>query len=201
MASWVAGAGLQQLHLSSSLRARSPNGACPPVRCRWFVTKEDLYPLASNGTGLAGACNKARTASIGPEDKVQLTGGGFKQLRPWSAAALREVRAGPCHVWAGQRLDPGQQRPASPVHCCNRPCPLPAIQAVRVAPVMVGIYASEDSMFEFYSGGIWAASSCALPPGAPDPAKALVNHAVLVVGWNMLYQPYYWIVKNSWGRG
>ena len=66
---------------------------------------------------------------------------------------------------------------------------------------MVGIWAPEDSMFEFYSGGVWPASSCALPPGPPAAANATVNHALLVVGWNMLYKPYYWIVKNSWGRG
>lgn len=64
--------------------------------CRQFVTKESIYPFTSGSTNKAGTCNKARTASLGLEDKVQLTGSGFKQLRPWSAAALREVSG-----WAG----------------------------------------------------------------------------------------------------
>lgn len=57
---------------------------------------------------------------------------------------------------------------------------------------MVGINVPEGSMFEFYVGTLWSASLCALPPGRPDPAKAVVNHAVLVVGWNSLAKPPYW---------
>lgn len=70
---------------------------------------------------------------------------------------------------------------------------------MRVAPVTAGIYVPEDSMFDFYSGGIWPASSCALPKGAPSSKHAMVNHAMVVVGWNMRYKPHYWIVKNTWG--
>ena len=75
------------------------------LRCRfpahrsWFITKEDMYPFTSGASGTAGACNKARTASVELDDKVQLTGGGFKQLRQWSAAALREVGH---RGWQGQ---------------------------------------------------------------------------------------------------
>ena len=61
------------------------------VHCSWSITKEDMYPFISGATGAAGACNKALTASIAFDDKVQLVGSGFKQLRQWSAAALREV--------------------------------------------------------------------------------------------------------------
>ncbi|KAI7845778.1 hypothetical protein COHA_000692 [Chlorella ohadii] len=75
-------------------------------------------------------------------------------------------------------------------------------QAVQVAPVMVGIYAPEGGLFEFYSGGTWPASACSLPPGAPNATKAMVNHALLVVGYDMTTPGnYHWIVKNSWGRG
>lgn len=73
--------------------------ACPLLlHRRLFVTKEALYPFTNGNTTTAGACNKARTANMGLEDKVQLTGSGFKQLKPWSAAALREVRG-----WGARR--------------------------------------------------------------------------------------------------
>ena len=70
--------------------------------------------------------------------------------------------------------------------------PRPPLQAVLVAPVMVGMFVPEGSLFEFYVGSLWPASSCPLPPGPPNPAKAVVNHAVLVVGWNSLAKPPYW---------
>ena len=71
-----------------------------------------------------------------------------------------------------------------------------------MAPVMVGFYVPEDSLFEFFASGVWPASSCALPPGPPDPTKAMVNHALLVVGYDMTFPGNeHWIVKNSWGSG
>lgn len=75
-------------------------------------------------------------------------------------------------------------------------------QAVRVAPVIVAFYVPDDSMFEFYSGGVWPNDSCVLPPGPPTNARATVNHALLVVGYDMTIPGNHrWIVKNSWGRG
>lgn len=63
---------------------------------RWFLTKEALYPFTSGATGLAGACNQTRITGTPRGDKVQLVGTGFRQLRQWSATALKEVR--PCHL-------------------------------------------------------------------------------------------------------
>lgn len=76
------------------------------------------------------------------------------------------------------------------------------MQALQVAPVTVGIYVTDDSLFDFYSGGVWPASSCALPRGIPNPTNARVNHALLVVGYDIVNPDNsYWIVKNSWGSG
>lgn len=58
-----------------------------------FVAKEDFYPETSSATNTTGACNRARLSGLGAGDKVQLTGGGFRTLQQFSAAALREVRA------------------------------------------------------------------------------------------------------------
>lgn len=63
--------------------------------CRRFVTKEDVYPFTSGAEGQSGLCDKGRTANIELADKVQLVGGGFRQLRQWSNTALLEVRARP----------------------------------------------------------------------------------------------------------
>ncbi|PRW61301.1 deleted in malignant brain tumors 1 -like [Chlorella sorokiniana] len=131
---------------------------------RQFLVKEALYPYTSGTSGKRKACNGTRLAAVEEADRVQLTGGGFRQLQQWSAQTLRE--------------------------------------AVRVAPVMVGFYVPEDSLFEYYSGGIWPANSCKLPPGRPSNAQALVNHALLVVGYDMTVPGnHHWIVKNSFGRG
>jgi cathepsin L len=131
---------------------------------RRFLVKEALYPYTSGLTNSSGACNTARTANVSADDKVQLTGSGYRQVQQWSAKALRE--------------------------------------AVRVAPVMVGFYVPEDSLFEFFSGGVWPNDSCVLPPGRPSNAQALVNHALLVVGYDMTVPGnHHWIVKNSFGRG
>ncbi|CAF1095581.1 unnamed protein product [Brachionus calyciflorus] len=61
-------------------------------------------------------------------------------------------------------------------------------QAVReYGPVSVGINASPD--FVNYNGGIYNASDC----------TDRLNHAVLIVGFNNVNNPPFWIVKNSWG--
>ncbi len=71
-----------------------------------------------------------------------------------------------------------------------------------MAPVVVGMAVPEGSLFEFYRGGVWPNNSCALPTGAPVTKKALINHAVLVVGYDMKTAGnHFWIVKNSWGAG
>lgn len=76
------------------------------------------------------------------------------------------------------------------------------MQALQVAPVTVGIYLTDEGMFEFYGGGVWPASSCALPPGNPNPNYARVNHALLVVGYDATIPGnHHWIIKNSYGSG
>lgn len=60
--------------------------------------------------------------------------------------------------------------------------------AVReYGPVSVGVHASND--FMSYNGGVFNGSDC----------TNTINHAVLIVGFNNIHQPNYWIVKNSWG--
>ena len=74
---------------------------------------------------------------------------------------------------------------------------------MRVQPVVVGIYLPEDSVFEFYKEGVFSARNCELPPGAPNASLAMINHAVLVVGFNkdpQLDKPY-WIVRPGGGGG
>ncbi|CAF1111622.1 unnamed protein product [Brachionus calyciflorus] len=61
-------------------------------------------------------------------------------------------------------------------------------QAVReYGPVSVGVHASPD--FINYYGGIFNASDC----------TEGLNHAVLIVGFNNVNNPPFWIAKNSWG--
>lgn len=64
---------------------------CTPFIHSWFVTKEDTYPYISGVNGTAGICDKTKMAATFLSEKVQLTGRGFKRLKPWSAAALRQV--------------------------------------------------------------------------------------------------------------
>ena len=80
------------VRLGQMLRAATSCHRCTLHRS-WFITKEDTYPFTSGEEGMSGACNKDTLANVRLADKVQLVGGGFKQLRQWSAAALREVRA------------------------------------------------------------------------------------------------------------
>ena len=60
--------------------------------------------------------------------------------------------------------------------------------AVReYGPVSVGVHVSND--FMSYNGGVFNGSDC----------TNTLNHAVVIVGFNNVHQPNYWIVKNSWG--
>ena len=59
---------------------------------------------------------------------MQLTGGGFKQLRPWSAAALREVRAVRSACGQGS-LSLEEDGPGLPAPCCNLPLAMPLCHA------------------------------------------------------------------------
>lgn len=62
-----------------------------PLLCRAPVAKEDQYSYESGSTGAAGECQTTQSSRSTVKDKVQLTGSGFKQLRPWSAVTLRQV--------------------------------------------------------------------------------------------------------------
>lgn len=74
-------------------RLLSPPLKLNPAVHRSFLTKEDIYPSSSFESGSASTCNKGRLERVALADKVRLTGGGFQQLQPWSATALRQVRA------------------------------------------------------------------------------------------------------------
>lgn len=74
----------------------------PQHPCRRFLVKEGVYPYGSGTTGVRQTCNASRINAVDEADRVQLTGGGFRQLQQWSAKTLREVRRllgvhQPCH--------------------------------------------------------------------------------------------------------
>ncbi|KAL4431411.1 hypothetical protein ABPG75_006667 [Micractinium tetrahymenae] len=75
--------------------------------------------------------------------------------------------------------------------------------AVLEQPVVVGIEATV--LFPYYSGGVWLPSECGPyatgAGGLPVVNSISLNHALLVIGFNMKAKPPYWIVKNSWGDG
>jgi len=60
--------------------------------------------------------------------------------------------------------------------------------AASKGPVSVAIEA-DSSVFQFYSSGVLNDASCGTQ----------LDHGVLVVGYNTMASPPYWIVKNSWG--
>ena len=47
--------------------------------------------------------------------------------------------------------------------------------------------------------GLWGAANCKLPPGPPNATDAAlkINHAVLVVGYQMTTKPYHWIISKG----
>jgi len=61
-------------------------------------------------------------------------------------------------------------------------------QAATVNPVSIGIEADQP-VFQLYTGGIITSASCGTS----------VDHAVLVVGYDLTASTPYWYVKNSWG--
>jgi len=68
-----------------------------------------------------------------------------------------------------------------------------------VQPVVVGFNATD--MFNTYAGGLWLASECQYTNGSdgrPDADLVAMNHALLIVGFNMstgppFYKPYWYI--------
>ncbi|KAJ9533329.1 hypothetical protein QJQ45_026433 [Haematococcus lacustris] len=64
---------------------------------------------------------------------------------------------------------------------------LSLMQAVALQPVVV--YFSVSPEFVFHAGGLYTGGGC----------TNLVNHAMLLVGYNVSGPQPYWIVKNSWG--
>jgi len=59
--------------------------------------------------------------------------------------------------------------------------------AVAMTPVSVGVEADQTA-WQYYKGGILT-SNCGTK----------LDHGVLIVGYNMINNPTFWIVKNSWG--
>lgn len=55
-----------------------------------------------------------------------------------------------------------------------------------VGPISVAINAN---LIKSYRGGLFDNKNC----------RGTLNHAVLVVGYGIQQNHYYWIVKNSWG--
>ena len=62
------------------------------------------------------------------------------------------------------------------------------LDAVTLGPVSVAIEADTTS-FQLYSSGVYSNTGCG----------TALDHGVLVVGFNLVSNPPYWIVKNSWG--
>ena len=62
------------------------------------------------------------------------------------------------------------------------------LQEIQKGPVSIGLEA-DQSVFQFYSGGVLDDSSCGTQ----------LDHGVLIVGYGEDSGKPYWIVKNSWG--
>ncbi|KAG2500787.1 hypothetical protein HYH03_001549 [Edaphochlamys debaryana] len=58
---------------------------------------------------------------------------------------------------------------------------------VAVAPTV--IYFCTDKAWHLYSGGVYSSSSCG----------SCVNHAMVVVGYDITASQPYWLIRNSWG--
>jgi C1A family cysteine protease len=66
------------------------------------------------------------------------------------------------------------------------------LYAVLQAPVSVAVFAS-SSKFRFYGGGVLQVPNC---PKRVDE----LDHAVTAVGYGVLNNTKYWLIKNSWGK-
>ncbi|PSC73419.1 cysteine isoform A [Micractinium conductrix] len=70
--------------------------------------------------------------------------------------------------------------------------------AVLKQPVVLGFYMG-DSLFDAYAGEVWRAVECPGYPvdATPNYEEVLLDHALLVVGFNMTASPPYW--EGSYG--
>lgn len=73
--------------------------------------------------------------------------------------------------------------------------------------MVVGLYVPPESLFLFYTGGVWEREQCNYtygPDGQPLRDYVPINHAVLVVGFDnqtTTSGKKYWLAKNSFGAG
>lgn len=64
------------------------------------------------------------------------------------------------------------------------------LRAIQEGPVVVAHYVSDQ--FKFYSSGVYDGEGC--------DGIDTVNHSALVVGYNLMANPPYMLLKNSWGN-
>eukprot|EP00897_Mesotaenium_endlicherianum_P005707 jgi/Mesen1/5164/ME000256S04350 len=65
--------------------------------------------------------------------------------------------------------------------------------AVQRQPVVVSLEADQDSFINYSGKGVYDDPACF--------SNALVDHAVLLVGYNLTAKTPHLIIRNSWGRG
>eukprot|EP00897_Mesotaenium_endlicherianum_P001436 jgi/Mesen1/131/ME1127309C07642 len=65
--------------------------------------------------------------------------------------------------------------------------------AVQRQPVVVTLEGDQDSFINYSGNDVYDDFRCFL--------NGVVDHAVLVVGYNLAADTPYWIVRNSWGPG
>mmetsp|Transcript_34488 Transcript_34488/g.55061 ORF Transcript_34488/g.55061 Transcript_34488/m.55061 type:complete len:293 (-) Transcript_34488:176-1054(-) len=74
------------------------------------------------------------------------------------------------------------------------------MEAVEQGPVSVSIMAACPT-FQYYTGGVLTdcTSDCTAIVDGKTVDNRVIDHAVLVVGYNTTGDEPYWLVKNSWG--
>eukprot|EP00897_Mesotaenium_endlicherianum_P000057 jgi/Mesen1/10051/ME000073S09330 len=63
--------------------------------------------------------------------------------------------------------------------------------AVQRQPVVVNIQADQDSFLQYTGQGVYSDAGCF--------KSGVVDHSVLLVGYNLAASNPYWIIRNSWG--